>query len=247
MHVCVRVPNDVDGYGQADADALRWPLLQALRAPDSAQRASMTQVDFSDAGLEQIDVRAFVAVRQLSLRGNRLASLSRVVGLPDLRKLQTLNVQYNALSSLEEIARLLSLMPLHAVGIAGNPLIDAVKQYRSKLVAMLPALVDGVCALRTIDDVRITPADVCAAHIKKEKDADAKRYTVALTRQVPPGVQLADVVELDLSYSALKLKGVDMSPLRSVRRLSLAHNQVQSKNLALSNLARLSLIEEVSE
>ena len=101
-------------------------------------------------------MRSFVNVVHLSLRGNRIASLARVIGLPDLKNLLTLNVQHNALTSLEDVARLITLMPLRAIGLAENPLAE-VKLYRAKLIALLPALADGKCALRSIDDIPILP------------------------------------------------------------------------------------------
>lgn len=62
---------------------------------------------------------------------------------------------------------------------------------------------------------------------------------------MPSGQTLATVTELDLSHSALKLKSVDLTQLRAIRKLSLAYNSLQSKHLSKCRLTALVTLTDV--
>jgi hypothetical protein len=116
----------------------------------------------------------------------------------------------------------------------------------------------------------VTPAEICAAHPKSAgKDLDvsvlsfccfakylmndmcvyvvrqAFRFRIAVARQMPAGQTLTSVAELDLSHSALKLKSVDLTQLKSVRKLSLAYNSLQSKHLSKCHITALVTLTDV--
>jgi Leucine-rich repeat (LRR) protein len=237
------------GGSASDVAALREPALLALRCPVEAhERAALTVLDLSDGKLEQIDVRQFPALVHLSLAGNSLVALARIVGLLDLSHLRSLNLQRNLLASVDEVIRLLSSLMLYSVGLAHNPLADVKRPWRARIIAGLPALTSGGCVLRRIDDQLLTPAEICGAHGKlvgRDEEPDAFRFRVAMLRQVPLDVAVGELVELDLSHCDLKFKRADLSVLRSIKRLSLAHNQMHPKHMPLCNVVRLKTLEEL--
>lgn len=236
------------GGSASDVATLREPALLALRCPLVDERATLTVLDLSDAKLEQIDVRQFPALVHLSLAGNALVALARIVGLLDLSQLRSLNLQRNQLASIDEVIRLLSSLMLYSIGLAHNPLADPKRPWRTRIIAGLPALTSGGCVLRRIDDQLLTSAEICGAHAKlvgRDEEPDAFRYRVAMLRQVPLDASVGELVELDLSHCDLKFKCADLSVLRSIKRLSLAHNQMHPKHMPLCNVVRLKTLEEL--
>jgi Leucine-rich repeat (LRR) protein len=234
------------GGSGGDVAALREPALFALRLPSGVEHRDITSLDLSDAKLDVLDLRAFTSAVHLNLAGNAFATLARIVGLLDLAELRTLNLQRNQLASVDEIVRLLGTLMLFNVGLEGNPLA-ATKNWRMRIIAGLPGLTNNGCLLRAIDDERITPAEVCAANARMvgREEPDAFRFRIAMARQVPLGVRLDDVVELDLSHCDLKFKFADFSPLRSILRLSMAHNRIQTKHLNVCGVVRLLTLERL--
>jgi Leucine-rich repeat (LRR) protein len=236
------------GGSSGDVATLREPALLALRCPLVDERAALTVLDLSDAKLEQIDVRQFPALVHLSLAGNALVALARIVGLLDLSHLRSLNLQRNQLASVDEVIRLLSSLMLYSIGLAHNPLADPKRPWRTRIIAGLPALTSGGCVLRRIDDQLLTSAEICGAHAKlvgRDEEPDAFRFRVAMLRQVPLDAAVGELVELDLSHCDLKFKCADLSVLRSIKRLSLAHNQMHPKHMPLCNVVRLKTLEEL--
>jgi Leucine-rich repeat (LRR) protein len=159
--------------------------------------------------------------------------------------LEVFDLRENALSVLEDVARLVDDAPaLMSLGLAGNALP---KEYRALLLTRLRRLHFQRSPLRLLDEQEITPAEIFAAAqavsgIGKESNVNLAqmRFSVAFACRAPPKSHSTDVLtELNLGSCGLEM--LDLSSLRSLHKLSLADNALTCKYLSAPALGLASL------
>jgi Leucine-rich repeat (LRR) protein len=216
--------------GAAAADnALRLATVEALRLPKAVAKDSLRVLDFAEAGLTSLDLGEYRALEVVLLSGNSLQALTADLLQPP-RTLRVLDVRDNALISLTDTAAFLSTKtPLvESLGLSGNPFAkETIRPHRSVRTALLAALPRERLRLRSVDDVAIGADELLAAWSRGEDKGATKlvRFEVVLAARAG-GVSVRDLTEVDVSGCSLTV--VALADLVSVRRLSLARNDLRT-------------------
>lgn len=213
-----------------------------MRAEPGKSPSDIEVLDLNKLNLSNLDLGAFVNLKVLNLRNNRLESLSGVKGLQaqgSFRNLEVLDLRDNQLVDLDEIVNVMVSLPLLTnIGVSGNPIKLKKKKnsIRMELLMSCPLFLEIDCRITHIDDELVSVDELVdvASSISKVNE-DQYRWKVAVYRSVPRSTPLDQVTVLDLSNKKLSAK-VDFTLFTSLKTLNLSNNLLTSEALAQSNL-----------
>ncbi|KAI9173050.1 hypothetical protein H9P43_007181 [Blastocladiella emersonii ATCC 22665] len=138
----------------------------------------LTTLTLASAGVEDLDgIHALPALRELDLSGNKLADLSPLAFLDDLRILRLHN---NHVADWDQLHELAALPSLRSLTFAGNPVLATAasrQDARDQIVHILPSL-------RQLDDAPVSLAVLPPSPTHGPVHAPVEAVTVAAP--VPP-------------------------------------------------------------
>jgi Leucine-rich repeat (LRR) protein len=169
------------GGGEVEqAEIMRYKVIMFQRMPQGIAPNALTSLDLSHGGLRTIHVAQFPNLEVLLLKGNSIKSIDAISGWRDLTKvpytrslhpsihllthpfsqLKVLDLRRNVLTELSEIVTLIGqLKSLQSIGLRGNKFTE-VKNWRAKLISMIPAFHEEHTELRIIDNEPITVLEI---------------------------------------------------------------------------------------
>jgi Leucine-rich repeat (LRR) protein len=272
----------VDTYarlGAHDVEAYRFRLACALQAmklprvlhpnylePDRKPYRYDSVVyltNLTDFNLTVCNFAPFVALKELSLRNNKLTDMLDLGlrGLSNLKKLDLANNQIR--TPLPAIAMLLDeLTSLQLVALSGNPCCKS-QEDRAKLISLMTCMKEDFPHLRSIDTeitIRERVSILVESGAVSLDEGDNLRFRAIALQFIPIGIPAEQVTRLDFSNTGLRaaglvkyvnlrvllLKGNDIKTLASIQGLEemVRLEVLDLRNNLLSSLSECSRLIE---
>ncbi len=240
----------VDTYARTGANAEEVELyrfrlacvLQAMRMPrvlhpsflDPERKPYKCEVVTSlasagEMGLTMANFTPFVALKELSLRNNKLTDLLEL-GLQRLLNLRKLDLANNLIrTALPFVATFLDDMKsLHLVALSGNPCMKTAED-RAKLIGLMASMKEDTPHVRVIDTVvtvRERVAEMVACGAVTAEEGDNLRYRAIALEHIPMDVPAEQVTRLDFNYTGLRAAG--LGKFANLKVLLLRGNDIRS-------------------
>jgi Leucine-rich repeat (LRR) protein len=201
---------------------------------------------FGELGLTVANFAAFSALKELSLRNNKLSDLLEM-GLQRLSNLRKLDLSNNLIrTSLPMVAAFLDDMPsLRLVALAGNPCMKTADD-RAKLIGLMRTMKLDSPPLHVVDTAvtvreRVGVLVQCGAMTAEE--GDNLRYRAIALSCIPLEVAADQVTRLDFSNTGLKAAG--LAKYVNLKVLLLRGNEFRSLHSVqgLEEMQRLEVLD----
>lgn len=223
-----------------DAKNFRFHVLILFRIPKDTDPLTLTELDFSNSGLESVDLFKYTSLTKLSLSKNELKELKET-HLNLLTNLQALDLSTNKLKDLDDVEDTLKALPkLKTLFLTNNPIFPTNdKENRIKLLAKLLQNGNPVFfPLKYLDGEKITVKEKCEA-LKKVKGQTLEQIedirlqlVIEEQKDLSPEASFVNLSNYEFSF----IRNIHLS-LPNVTHLDVSHNNL--KTLDLETLKQL--------